>query len=58
MLQNNPKKLAAFQSDMGQRMQIAAQYGKSYELFSNTPIPDFIKNWLTAKGIPYTELLK
>ena len=28
-----------------------------YEIFSNTPIPESIKQWLTKKGITFTELL-
>ena len=29
----------------------------TYEIFSNTPIPESIKQWLTKKGIAFTELL-
>ena len=57
MLENNPNKLAKFKSDMGDRLRIAAQNNASYEIFSNTPIPNSIKMWLTKKGIHYTEIL-
>lgn len=49
MLENNPNKLAKFKSDMGDRLRIAAENGATYELFSNTPIPDTIKQWLDKK---------
>lgn len=57
MLESNPNKLAKFKSDMGDRLKIATENGATYELFSNTPIPDSIKQWLDKKGIAYTELL-
>ena len=57
ILENNPNKLAKFKSDMGDRLRIATENGATYELFSNTPIPDSIKQWLAKKGITYTELL-
>ena len=58
MLETNPQKLAKFQSDMGDRLKIATENGATYELFSNTPIPMSIKQWLNKKGIPFTELLE
>ena len=57
MLIKNPQQLAKFKSDMGHRLSIAKSNGATYELFSNSPIPEGIKQWLTQKGIPYTELL-
>lgn len=57
MLEENPRKLEKFKSDMGDRLKIATENGATYELFSNTPIPESIKQWLTKKGIPFTELL-
>jgi len=57
MLEDEPKKLLKFKSDMGHRLNIAKQNGATYELFSNTPIPQSIKDWLTKKGIPFTEIL-
>ena len=56
-IQNNSQELVKFKSDMGQRASIARQNGATYELFSNTPIPQHIKEWLTKKGIPFTEIL-
>lgn len=49
--------MANFKSDMGDRLRIATENGATYELFSNTPIPELIKEWLTKKGISFTELL-
>ena len=57
MLESNPNKLAKFKSDMGARLRIATENGATYELFSNTPIPNSIKQWLDKKEIAYTELL-
>ena len=57
MLEENPNKLAKFKSDMGDRLRIATENGATYEIFSNTPIPESIKQWLTKKGITFTELL-
>jgi len=34
---------------MGHRFKIAKENGATYELFSNTPIPDNVKKWLTKK---------
>lgn len=42
---------------MGDRLRIATENGTIYEVFSNTPIPESIKQWLTKKGITFTELL-
>ena len=50
-------KLAKFKFDMGDWLRIATENGATYKLFSNTPIPDSIKQWLTKKEIKYTELL-
>ena len=58
MVMDKPKELEKFKSDMGARLQIAQKNGATYELFSNTPIPNEIKQWLSKKGIRYTELLK
>ena len=57
MLEENPDKLSKFKSDMGDRLRIATEHGATYEIFSNTPIPESIKQWLTKKGITFTELL-
>ncbi|GKX66999.1 hypothetical protein [Inconstantimicrobium mannanitabidum] len=57
MIIDSPKKLELFKSSMGARLRIAKDSEATYELFSNSPIPQAIKDWLTKKGIPYTELL-
>ena len=36
-------------TDSGYRFKIAKENGATYELFSNTPIPDNVKKWLTKK---------
>lgn len=54
---NNTKGLEKFKSDMGARLRIAKDNDIAYELFSNTPIPQNVKNWLTQKGIKYYEIL-
>lgn len=38
---------------MGARQRIAQDNGATYELHSNTPIPQNVKNWLDKKGIKY-----
>lgn len=48
-------KFRKFTSDMGNRRRIANQNGATYELISNTKIPDQIKEWLTSKGISFSE---
>ncbi|SET91941.1 RHS repeat domain-containing protein [Lacrimispora sphenoides] len=58
MLESNPNNVLKFKSDMGDRLKIAIDNGATYELFSNTSIPQTIKDWLTKKGIPFTEILK
>ena len=54
---NNPREIAKFKSDMGDRLKIAKENGATYELFSNTPIPQLFKDFLIKKGIPFTEIL-
>lgn len=53
---NNPRALVHFKSSMGQRLRLAKDNEATLELFSNTAIPDDIRNWLIKKKIPYTEL--
>ena len=55
MLGNNSRELSNFKSSMGDRLRIAQESGATYELFSNTPIPQYIKDWLFSKGIPFSE---
>lgn len=42
---------------MAEGLKIEQENGATYELFLNSPIPDRIKEWLTKKGIPFTEIL-
>ena len=37
--------MAKFKADMGDRLRIATEHGTTYELFSNTPIPESIKQF-------------
>jgi hypothetical protein len=57
VLTNSTEKLEDFKSAMGQRLNIAKQHGAQLKLFSNSPIPQFIKDWLTKKGIEFLEIL-
>ena len=57
MLLNNPKKAENFRTSMGHHRRVAFDNGATFEIFSNTPIPEYFKEWLTQKGIPYTEFL-
>ena len=53
MLMSDPRNVNKFKSDMGNRQRIAQENGATYELHSNTPIPQSIKDWLNTKGIKY-----
>jgi hypothetical protein len=57
VLTSSTAKLEDFKSAMGQRLNIAKQHGAQLKLFSNSPIPQFIKDWLTKKGIEFLEIL-
>lgn len=57
LIENNNKQFDKFKPDMGNRLDIAIRNDATYELFSNTPIPEIVKEWLKKKSIIYTELL-
>ncbi|HAE6952235.1 TPA_asm: RHS repeat-associated core domain-containing protein, partial [Salmonella enterica subsp. enterica serovar Infantis] len=44
-----------FKSDVGDHARIARANGASFEVYSNTPIPEHVKGWLDSKDIPYKE---
>ena len=46
-----------FKSDMGARQRIARDNGAEYEVHSNSPIPQHVKDWLDGRGITYVEYL-
>ncbi|WP_052493857.1 MULTISPECIES: hemagglutinin repeat-containing protein [Pseudomonas] len=49
------KGLEKFKSDVGAHARIAKDNGASFEVHSNTTIPEHVKVWLTSKGIPFRE---
>lgn len=53
----DPKSIEKFKSDMGSRLKIAKDHGATYELHSNSSIPQIFKDYLNKKGIPYHEWL-
>ena len=58
MLEDNPSMLAKFKSDMGNRLRIATDNGATYELFSNTSIPESIKKWLMEKRYSFYRVIR
>ena len=50
-------RIGDFKSDMGRGLAIAKANGATYELHSNTPIPQIIKDWLIQQGIKFFEWL-
>jgi len=50
--------LPKFKADMGARLDLAQKNGASYHFFSNQPIPQEVKEWLTKKGITFFEILE
>ena len=57
LVMKSSEALDKFQSSMGKGLKIALENGAKYELHSNTPIPQGIKEWLIEMGIKYTEWL-
>ena len=57
MCMSNNEKLGKFQSTAGDCRKIAEDNGATYEIISNVPIPQSIKEWLQSKNIPFTEML-
>ena len=57
MLLSSKEQLNRFYQDMGRGLSVAKSNGAIYELHSNTYIPKSIKDWLTKKGIKFTEWL-
>ena len=55
-LLSNKKVLETFKERMGTGLKIARENGAKYELYSETPIPQEIKDWLTSKEIPFKEI--
>ena len=53
--QAGSKGFEKFKSDVGFHASIAKQNGASFEVHSNTPIPQHVKDWLTSKNIPFKE---
>lgn len=57
MLLASKDQLESFKSGMGHRLKITKENGKIFQLHSNTPIPQEIKEWLAQKNISYVEWL-
>ncbi|MCX8670873.1 hypothetical protein J3U22_06290 [Gilliamella sp. B2865] len=53
--QAGSKGFEKFKSDVVSNASIAKQNGASFEVHSNTPIPQHVKDWLTSKNIPFKE---
>ncbi|MBI0128723.1 MULTISPECIES: hypothetical protein [Snodgrassella] len=53
--QTGSKGFEKFKSDVGSHASITKQNGVSFEVHSNTPIPQYIKDWLTPKNITFKE---
>lgn len=51
------EKLSKFKSTACHCLKIAKDHGAAFEIHSNKPIPQSIKDWLTKKQIPFTEWL-
>ena len=47
----------SFVGKMGEKLKIALEHGAKFELYSNTPIPQTIKEWCAKKGITFKEWL-
>ena len=50
-LMKSQGKIDDFKADMGRGLKVANANGASYELHSNSPIPQPIKEWLTKGGL-------
>ena len=55
MLRQVVKGFEKFKSDVRSHASIAKQNGASFQVHSNTPIPQHIKDWLTSKNISFKE---
>jgi hypothetical protein len=56
-MMSSTQRINDFKADMIRGLDVAKENGAVYELHSNTPIPQNIKDWLTEKGIKFTEWL-
>ena len=56
-LEKSPKSLNKFQSQTIQKLNIAKDLGKDFEIHTNSPIPQKIKEWFIEKGISFHEWL-
>ncbi len=52
---SSDKGFEKFKSDIGEHLAIAKRNGATFELHSNTPIPQNVKDWLIKKGMQFTE---
>lgn len=57
MLLTSEEKLSRFKTTTCDCLRIAKDHGASFEIHSNSPIPQSIKKWLKVKQVPFTEWL-
>ena len=57
MLVQSSEKLKNFECDMRRGLEVTRDHGFSYELHSNSKIPQVVKNFLNSLGIKFTEWL-
>lgn len=58
LLTKDSKAMDRFKSVIGEQSAIATKNNKRFMLISNSRIPQDIKEWLTKKGIQFTEILE
>ena len=55
-LVKSEKALSKFRSKIIQKLRIAQDNGKIFKIYTNSAIPEFLKEWFNEKGIVFHEL--